>query len=82
MMAASPTLQAIEFIALRSEELGEGLCEPAVRTQVAFVLALLDEILRRQESDTAVAPLLVQVEEEVERLTRLLCGKHRGAASS
>jgi hypothetical protein len=81
-MAPTPALAAAEFITLRSVESGHAASEPAVRTQVAFIRSLLDEVRRRQSSDAAVAPLLAQIEDEVERLFRLLDEKDSGAPPS
>ena len=51
---------------------GIGPCDLAVRTQVAFVRTLVDELARRQRSGQNVTSTCDQLDEEVARLRYLL----------
>jgi hypothetical protein len=70
-MAASNARHDVESLALLVHDDAVPL-DAAARTQVAFVLALIDEIDRRAPTDPSVAPLLAQLEEEIDRLAHLV----------
>ncbi len=73
-MAASTHLDSLESDVDLHEVRAHAAHDGAVRTQIAFVRALVDEIRRRSESDAITSSLLEQLDEEFARLTRLVRG--------
>ncbi len=70
-MVASSALTLLESLAHRAEDHAH-LHGVHVRTQVALVRALVDEIRRHPESEHASGSLFDQLEEETQRLVRML----------
>lgn len=65
-MATAPTLEILRAAA------GDAPRDPTVRTQVALVRALVDEIERRSGLDARGSALFSQLDEETARLKRML----------
>ena len=71
-MSAQAALSLLDVISSPSADTEEGRRRESAREQAALVRGLLAEIDCRAPSDPGVCALREQIEEEVERLVRLL----------
>jgi CheY-like chemotaxis protein len=73
-MLTRSTLTLVDAIAEETAQLGDVVADSGLRSQVAFVRALADEVSRRHPSERSIARLHSQLGEELARLALLVPG--------